>query len=116
MLPRTGFKPLAAFMIDQEQGFSEDQTVFRRLPVDAASRYGHGFPGERGVIHLEIIAKERKPKAALTLKRSMASPSVAAQASQERHDMLLKIGYFLPMGSFKSFAHRRKNLRASISR
>ena len=50
--------------------------------------------GERFVVGLEVVAKERESEAAATLEGAMARAAVAAEATQERRNMPLEAGRF----------------------
>jgi hypothetical protein len=68
------------------------------------------------VVHLKVVAEQGQAKPALSLKRAMTSPAIAAQPTQERHDVLLKIRLLLGGLLGESLADGWPDIRLGISR
>ena len=54
------------------------------------------------MIHLEVVAEERKAEAAASLERAVAGPAVAAELSEKGDDVPAKGRYFFDVGRRKS--------------
>lgn len=81
---RAGLQHVAALVGDHRGGLQEHERLLRRRAVEAA-------PGEvideLGVVEVGIVAAEAELESFFPLRRTVASPRVAAQAGERRHDV-----------------------------
>ena len=82
-----------------EQRLLQGVAVFRRVHIDAVD--------QAFVIQFEVVSKQREPKPALSLKRTVAGAAVAALFAQQRHNVTAEVGSFLTVGIGKTLGCRR---------
>ena len=87
VLPGSAAESPAPCMISQQGRLLNDQTSIRTVVVNTVCST------KSFMIGLEIKSKQRQLKSAAALKGAVAFCRVAAEPSQQRYDMFLKIRY-----------------------
>ncbi len=88
VLPAVLLQPLAPLVGDRQRRLLEDLAPLGDLEVDPVGVVLQ----QRLVVHLEVVAEQREPEAALPLERAVAGAAVAAEPAQQREDVPLEVG------------------------
>ena len=90
-----------------QRRLQQSETFFRLFDQDARLFVLVFVPfGQTFVIELEVVTEQRQAEAPLPLERPVTRSAVAAQAAEQRHDMLLEVRHFARVFAGEALAGR----------